>query len=57
MGRETPLNLIGTVSEIEARNALRLHRGNIWDAVTECVEQRQKKVWISILQKIIFLIS
>lgn len=44
MGREGPMNIVGTVSEIEARDALRLHKGNIWDAVTECVETRQRKV-------------
>lgn len=37
------MNIVGTVSETEARDALRLHKGNIWAAVTECVEQRQKK--------------
>lgn len=44
MGREGPMNIVGTVSEQEARDALRLHKGNLWPAVTECVEQRQKKV-------------
>lgn len=44
MGRESPMNIVGTVSETEAKDALRLHNGNIWPAVTECVEQRQKKV-------------
>ncbi|XP_064212932.1 E3 ubiquitin-protein ligase lubel isoform X3 [Tribolium castaneum] len=43
MGREGPMNIVGTVSEEEARAALRLHKGNLWPAVTECVEQRQRK--------------
>ena len=34
----------GTISNKEARDALRLHKGNVWSAVTECVEQRRKKV-------------
>lgn len=37
------MNTIGTISAIEAREALRLHKGNIWHAVTQCIEQRQKK--------------
>lgn len=44
MGREGPMNIIGTVSEKEARDALRKHKGNVWDAVTDCVDQRQRKV-------------
>lgn len=47
MGREGPINIIGTVSEKEARDALRKHKGNVWDAVTECVDQRQRKVTFS----------
>ncbi|XP_044752367.1 E3 ubiquitin-protein ligase lubel isoform X2 [Coccinella septempunctata] len=43
MGREMPMNIIGTISEKEAREALILHKGVLWPAVTECVEQRQKK--------------
>lgn len=43
-GLECPENRVGTVSEKEAREALRQHKGNIWAAVTECVEQRQRKV-------------
>jgi E3 ubiquitin-protein ligase RNF31 len=42
-GHERKENIIGTISAIEAREALRLHKGNIWHAVTECIEQRQKK--------------
>lgn len=37
------VNTVGTISTIEAREALRLHKGNIWHAVTQCIEQRQKK--------------
>ncbi|XP_025833918.1 uncharacterized protein LOC108736579 isoform X3 [Agrilus planipennis] len=43
VGREGPINIIGTVSEKEARDALCRHKGNVWAAVTECVEQRQRK--------------
>nr|XP_022902203.1 putative uncharacterized protein DDB_G0282133 isoform X3 [Onthophagus taurus] len=43
MGRESPMNIVGTVSETEARNALRMHKGVLWDAVKECVEQRERK--------------
>lgn len=37
-------NQIGTISSTEAKDALRTHKGNVWAAVTECVEQRRKKV-------------
>nr|XP_023015110.1 titin isoform X1 [Leptinotarsa decemlineata] len=43
MGREEPMNIVGTVSEKEAREALRKHQGDLWPAVEECVEQRQRK--------------
>lgn len=46
-GHERKENNIGTISVSEARDALRLHKGNVWTAVTECVEQRQKKVMLS----------
>ncbi|XP_059617781.1 E3 ubiquitin-protein ligase lubel-like [Phlebotomus argentipes] len=42
-GQERKENIIGTISAIEAREALRIHRGNVWHAVTECIEQRQRK--------------
>ncbi|XP_055382033.1 E3 ubiquitin-protein ligase lubel isoform X3 [Condylostylus longicornis] len=42
-GQEQKDNIIGTISSIESREALRIHRGNVWHAVTECIEQRQKK--------------
>jgi len=42
-GHERRENTIGTISAIEAREALRIHKGNVWHAVTECIEQRQKK--------------
>ncbi len=38
------LNEVGTISPPEAKEALRIHRGNVWAAVTECVDQRRKKV-------------
>jgi hypothetical protein len=37
-------DVAGTISKQEARAALREHKGNIWAAVTECVETRQTKV-------------
>jgi hypothetical protein len=46
-GHERKENNVGTISAPEARDALRLHRGNVWAAVTECVEQRQKKVLLA----------
>lgn len=42
-GQERKENIVGTISAIEAREALRLHKGNVWHSVTECIEQRQKK--------------
>ncbi len=44
VGHEAEENTIGTLSKPEAKEALRKHKGNIWAAVTECVEQRQMKV-------------
>lgn len=43
-GRETKENNVGTISQKEAKESLKKHKGNIWQAVTECVQQRQKKV-------------
>ncbi|ENN77278.1 hypothetical protein YQE_06104, partial [Dendroctonus ponderosae] len=43
MGREGPMNIVGTVSEKEARVAMQKHKGELWPAVQECVEQRQQK--------------
>ena len=48
VGHEAEENTIGTLSKPEAKEALRKHKGNIWAAVTECVEQRQTKVTESI---------
>ncbi|XP_036321321.1 E3 ubiquitin-protein ligase lubel [Rhagoletis pomonella] len=42
-GQERVENIIGTISQTEAREALRQHGGNIWQAVSECIEQRQRK--------------
>uniref|UniRef100_A0A8W7MI83 RBR-type E3 ubiquitin transferase n=1 Tax=Anopheles arabiensis TaxID=7173 RepID=A0A8W7MI83_ANOAR len=42
-GHEKRENTIGTISTVEAREALRMHKGNIWRAITECIEQRQHK--------------
>lgn len=41
-GQERKENIVGTISAIEAREALKKHKGNVWHAVTECIEQRQK---------------
>ena len=35
---------MGEISEEEAKEALRAHKGNIWAAVTQSLEQRQGKV-------------
>uniref|UniRef100_A0A4Y0BFM2 RanBP2-type domain-containing protein n=1 Tax=Anopheles funestus TaxID=62324 RepID=A0A4Y0BFM2_ANOFN len=42
-GHEKRENTIGTISTVEAREALKMHKGNIWRAITECIEQRQRK--------------
>lgn len=42
-GQELVDNIIGAVSPTEAREALRLHTGNVWQAVSECIEQRRRK--------------
>ncbi|XP_063588874.1 E3 ubiquitin-protein ligase lubel-like [Penaeus indicus] len=42
-GHERRANDVGAITAAEAKSALRVHKGNIWAAVTECVEQRQKK--------------
>lgn len=41
-GQERKENIVGTISSMEAKEALRMHKGNVWHAVTECIEQRQK---------------
>ncbi|KAK8770554.1 hypothetical protein V5799_012981 [Amblyomma americanum] len=43
-GHDRRENNIGIVSASEAQNALRRQKGNIWAAVTECVENRQRMV-------------
>lgn len=40
-GQEHKKNIVGTISPIEAREALKKHKGNVWHAVTECIENRQ----------------
>lgn len=42
-GHNRKENIIGTISAIEARESLRQHKGNVWHAVTECIESRQRK--------------
>ena len=44
VGNEAERNTTGTLTKAEAREALRRHKGNVWAAVTECVEGRQTKV-------------
>ncbi len=44
-GRESEENTVGTLSTEEAKEALRHQKGNLWAAVTECVEGRRTKVW------------
>lgn len=41
-GQEHKENIVGTISAMEAREALKKHKGNVWHAVTECIEQRQQ---------------
>ena len=43
VGHEAEENTIGTISKLEAKEALRKHKGNIWASVTECVEGRQQR--------------
>ncbi|CAM1298142.1 RNF31 (predicted) [Pycnogonum litorale] len=43
-GHDKRDNDVGIISNEEARDALRAHLGNVWAAVTQCVESRQKKV-------------
>ena len=40
-GHEAEENTIGTLSKGEALEALRKHKGNVWAAVTECVDKRK----------------
>ncbi|XP_030381215.1 uncharacterized protein LOC115629049 isoform X6 [Scaptodrosophila lebanonensis] len=42
-GQERAENTIGTVSQNEAREALRSSSGNVWQAVADCIQQRQQK--------------
>ena len=44
VGNEAEKNTTGNLTNAEAREALRKHKGNVWAAVTECVEGRQAKV-------------
>ena len=43
-GRDKKNNDVGSLTQTEAKEALRLNKGNIWDAVKTCLETRQKKV-------------
>ena len=56
-GTERLINDVGSISVLEAKGALRIHKGNIWAAVTECVEGRQKKVWKSFIGTILHLLN
>ncbi|EDW02895.1 GH10789 [Drosophila grimshawi] len=42
-GQERAENTIGTISQNEAREALRSSGGNVWQAVADCIQQRQQK--------------
>lgn len=55
VGHEAKENAIGTLSKKEAKEALRKHKGNMWAAVTECVEQRKAKVILIHIISISFL--
>lgn len=37
-------NDVGTISIDEAKESIRANRGNVWAAVTDCVDQRRRKV-------------
>lgn len=43
-GEDNEENDVGVITASEAKAALHIHRGDIWDAVTECIENRQRKV-------------
>lgn len=43
-GEDNEENDVGVITASEAKMALHIHRGDIWDAVTECIENRQRKV-------------
>lgn len=44
-GHERPENDIGTLTREEATRAVLKNQGNIWNSVTECVEERRRKVY------------
>jgi len=43
-GRRRSDNDVGDVTHSEAVHAVLQNQGNIWNSVTECVEQRKRKV-------------
>lgn len=43
-GHERAENDVGTLTRTEATRAVLKHQGNIWNSVTECVEERRRKV-------------
>ncbi|KAG8196446.1 hypothetical protein JTE90_012270 [Oedothorax gibbosus] len=43
-GEDNEENDVGVITASEAKQALHIHRGDIWDAVTECIENRQRKI-------------
>lgn len=43
-GEDNEENDVGVITTTEAKDALRIHRGDIWDAVAECIETRQRKI-------------
>jgi E3 ubiquitin-protein ligase RNF31 len=44
-GHERPDNNIGTLTREEATRSVLKNQGNIWNSVTECVEERRRKVF------------
>lgn len=43
-GHERPDNDIGTLTREEAIRSVLKNQGNIWNSVTDCVEERRRKV-------------
>ena len=48
-GHERADNDIGTLTREEATRFVLKNQGNIWSSVTECVEERRRKVIILLL--------
>jgi E3 ubiquitin-protein ligase RNF31 len=50
-GHERPDNNIGTLTREEATRSVLKNQGNIWNSVTECVEERRRKVFFYFIEK------